>query len=140
MVLPLAVWVSETIPVSESWLWLIMTENIFSKTIIRLRQRSAIVNNSRTQISRPKRHRLNESSTLCKKKDDNRSCRLSLQLIIKVPLTGTDAAEREQRASLFALCRAARRKTKSGGFRGRVTRCTLRKKKDDNRSCHQILC
>ena len=46
-----------------------------------------------------------ESSTLRKqKKDDNQSCRLSLQLIIKVPLTG-------------------------GGFRGRVTRSTLRKQK-----------
>ena len=74
------------------------------------------------------------------KKDDNQSCRLSLQLIIKVPLTGIDAAEREQRASLFALCRAARRKTKSGGFSGRVTRSTLRKqKKDDNQSCRLIL-
>ena len=39
----------------------------------------------------------------------------------QVPLTGTDAAEREQKANLFALCRAARRKTKSGGFRGWVT-------------------
>ena len=85
-------------------LWLIMAEKIFSKTIIRQRHRFATANNSYTKISRPKRHRLNEFCTLRKKKDDNRSCRLSLQLMIKVPLIG-------------------------GGFRGRVTHRTLRKKK-----------
>ena len=59
---------SEVVAIVDCWLWLIMAENLFSKTIIRLRHRFAIANNSRTQTSRPRRHRLTNPSTNTKEK------------------------------------------------------------------------
>ena len=59
---------SGAVAIEDCWLWLIMAENSFSKTIIRLRQRFATANNSHTQISRPRRHRLTNPSSLCKKR------------------------------------------------------------------------
>ena len=58
---------SEAVAIVDCWLWLIMAENLFSKTIIRLRHRFAIANSSRTQTSRPRRHRLTNPSTNTKK-------------------------------------------------------------------------
>ena len=49
---------SGDVTIEDCWVWLIMSENLFSKTIIRQRQRFATANNSHTQTSRPKRHRL----------------------------------------------------------------------------------
>ena len=59
---------SGAVAIEDCWLWLIMAENLFSKTIIRLRQRFAIANNSHTQISRPRRHRLTNPSLDATKK------------------------------------------------------------------------
>ena len=52
---------SGAVAIVDCWLWLIMAENSFSKTIIRLRHWFALANNSHTQISRPRRHRLTNS-------------------------------------------------------------------------------
>ena len=49
---------SGTVAIEDCCIWLIMAENLFSKTIIWQRQRFATANNCCTQISRPKRHRL----------------------------------------------------------------------------------
>ena len=48
------------VAIEDWWLWLIMAEDSFSKTIIGQRQRFAVANNSNTQISRPRCHRLTE--------------------------------------------------------------------------------
>ena len=52
---------SGAVAIEDCWLWQMMAENLFSKTIICQRQRFATANNSHTQISHPKRHRLNEA-------------------------------------------------------------------------------
>ena len=59
---------SGAVAIVDCWLWLMMAENLFSKTIIRQRQRFATANNSHTQTSCPRRHRLNESLSFCHKK------------------------------------------------------------------------
>ena len=58
-----------------------MCENLFSGTIATQARRFAQANNSRPKTSLPRRHKLNESSTLCKKKEDNQSC---LQILRRV--------------------------------------------------------
>ena len=53
---------SGAVAIVDCWLWQMMAENLFSKTIIWRRQRFAIANNSHTQTSRPRRHRLTNPS------------------------------------------------------------------------------
>ena len=48
-------------PTNDSMRDFMLSENSFSKTIICQRQKFAVANNSYTQTSRPRRHRLNES-------------------------------------------------------------------------------
>ena len=64
---------SEAVAIGDCWLWLIVAENLFSKTIIRRRQIFAIANNSHTQISRPRRHRLTNPLSTTKKNKTTKS-------------------------------------------------------------------
>ena len=58
----------EAVAIVDCWIWQIATENLFSKSLIRQRQLFATANNSRTQISLPRRHRLKGRNSQIDKK------------------------------------------------------------------------
>ena len=88
---------SGAVAIVGCWLWLIMAENLFSKTIIRLRHRFAVANNSRTQTSHPRRHRLTESlSFRHKKKEGLATTQAELAPLNAVPFARRGAPCTEQ--------------------------------------------
>ena len=58
----------EAVAIVDCWIWQIATENLFSKSLILQRQLFATANNSRTQISLPRRHRLKGRNSQIDKK------------------------------------------------------------------------
>ena len=56
------------VAIEDCWVWQMMAENLFSKTIIYQRQLSVTADNSHSKTSRPRRYKLNESRPSTKRK------------------------------------------------------------------------
>ena len=104
---------SGAVAIEDCWLWLIMAENLFSKTIIRLRHWFALANNSHTQISRPRHHRLTNPSLDATKKNGKRGidfvARCAARLSLRSPrgslhraVEGFERRSRHRRGNVVA--------------------------------------